>query len=221
MYWVDVNRAAILAYNGQVDNIARNKKVQTYINNENQSFDNPQTYYNPNSKEVLFDGMKSVKATQCLLSMDPNEYEDAQGYSFSLIYNEELQSFTSILLTDENSTMSIENQTNPYNWSIKLGSYIGADDYYLAVNKCVGDVQDSSVTTTVNKGSLYTKVFDNMELDIQNRENLFDFDHLYDGTMSIIFLTSLGQRAKFEDQILNDREYNRRISIPRSNTYDE
>ena len=192
IYWYDFDKNEICALGNGVIPISKTKSVQSYLNSLSRSVkDNAVGFYDKKYNEVWF-----------------------RIYDKALIYNEQLQAFTSFY-------------THNPNWffpfSDKLVTIKNNNMYYLhniyEVNSNIKEERISKVEFVVNKDISNTKVFDNVVFSA----DLFDTDNQIPLIVkNITFKTKTQQTQPFDHYDTNLkqpnitlREDNYQFAIPR------
>lgn len=142
LYWYDFDKNEICSYNGNVTQLSKERQVQSYLNE-------------------LFSGKRDVT-----LSLYDKKYNEVwfKFYDKSLIFNEQLGRFTSFYTF------------NP-DWSLQFSDKSVAikDNELYVINTLdtdgLGTVdKKSKIQFVVNKDTQYTKVFDNVRLSGEFRD---------------------------------------------------
>lgn len=145
LYWYDYDKNEICSYNGNVTQLSKERQVQSYLNE-------------------LFTGKRNIT-----LSLYDKKYNEVwfKFYDKSLIFNEQLGRFTSFYTF------------NP-EWSLQFSDKsvaIKGNEFYV-INTLdtdgLGSVdKKSKIQFVVNKDTQYTKVFDNVRLsgEFRNQNN--------------------------------------------------
>lgn len=186
IYWYDFDKNEICAMNSQgLQPISKLKSVQSYLNTLSRSAkDNSVSFYDKKYNEVWF-----------------------RIYDKSLIYNEQLQVFTSFY-------------THNPNWffpfSDKLVTIKDNNMYYLhniyEVNSDLKEERVSKIEFVVNKDISNTKVFDNVIFTADLLDNQHTVPEI---VKDIIFKTKTQETSPIQYNNIEIREDNYRFSIPR------
>ena len=195
LYWWDGHRREILGYTDgyNIALLQRIKNVQNYINNGTES-DTPSIICDANNKEVLFNVVN-------------NE---------SLVYNEQIQQFTSVYTFNPIYYCNIYGDiylTEPwFNWS-RLCKY-NVDNTDGEGPKLGLNLIKPKLKYIVNKDPIYNKVF-----DVQTFGGRFyggDDEDLVN--LNFDYKTPLKQHSRAEHgEGITNREYDYRLAIPRNN----
>ena len=195
LYWWDGHRREILGYTDgyNIALLQRIKNVQNYINNGSES-DTPSIICDANNKEVLFNVVN-------------NE---------SLVYNEQIQQFTSVYTFNPIYYCNIYGDiylTEPwFNWS-RLCKY-NVDNTDGEGPKLGSNLIKPKLKYIVNKDPVYNKVF-----DVQTFGGRFyggDDEDLVN--LNLDYKTPLKQHSRAEHgEGITNREYDYRLAIPRNN----
>lgn len=195
LYWWDGHRREILGYTDgyNIALLQRIKNVQNYINNGTES-DTPSIICDANNKEVLFNVVN-------------NE---------SLVYNEQIQQFTSVYTFNPIYYCNIYGDiylTEPwFNWS-RLCKY-NVDNTDGEGPKLGLNLIKPKLKYIVNKDPVYNKVF-----DVQTFGGRFyggDGEDLVN--LNFDYKTPLKQHSSAEHgEGITNREYDYRLAIPRNN----
>ena len=197
LYWWDGHRREILGYTDgyNIALLQRIKNVQNYINNGTES-DTPSIICDANNKEVLF-----------------NVVNDE-----SLVYNEQVQQFTSVYTFNPIYYCNIDGVIYlTDDWSHKPNLYTyntGDDEATLFEDDNVPVPAKPKLKYVVNKDPIYNKVF-----DVQTFGGRFyggdDEDSV---NLNFDYKTPLKQHSRAEHgEGITNREYDYRLAIPRNN----
>lgn len=197
IYWYDFDKNEICALGNGMIPLSKTKNVQSYLN----------TISKTSKSEVI--GMYDKKYNEVWFKL----------YDNSLIYNEQLQQFTSFYTHKFNWVLSFSDKLI----TVKNDNTFYLHNIYEATNKNKSE-RISKIQFVVNKDVFNTKVFDNV---------IFSADLLGNGDESqiiknITFKTKTQETKPFdhydtviEQENIELREDNYRFAIPRENASNE
>lgn len=192
LYWYDFDKNEICAYNGQVNQISKEKHVQSYLNE-------------------MYD-----KKRECSLGMFDKKYNEIwfRFYDKSLIFNEQLGCFTSFYTFNPEWALQFSDKTV----AIKNNKYFRLNsldtDNIGSVNK------QAKITFIVNKDVQYTKVYDNIRLSGEFKDNNNQLITT-GGIVKASFDTKHQTTGEIVNIPIDYREDTYRFAIPRQNESNE
>lgn len=191
LYWYDYDKNEICAYNGSVNQISKEKQVQSYLNEMyNKKRDVTLTLFDKKYNEVWF-----------------------KFYDKSLIFNEQLGRFTSFYTFNPDWQLPFSDKIV----TIKDNCFYIVNSLDT---DGLGEVDKSAkIKFVVNKDYIYTKVFDNIifsgELTDQNGKN--DINNI----INYMKFGTKHQESILDNNITFDyREDTYRLPVPRQSTED-
>lgn len=215
LYWIDTLRREICAYNGQVNQISKEKKVQSYMNTVD--IENVEAFFDKKYNEIQF--RLKLKDYPLYLSLEDTKawlweseenilLEKEKYLNATLVYNEQNGCFTSFYTFNPDWSIIFQDKV----LLLKNNKYYiwnGSDNNsWLDYNKI------ARVIFVVNDNVQYTKVFDNVRFhgDIYKLEKIIP---IQDVIKNILFKTKY-QYAELKDPVYFDlREDTYRIPVPR------
>ena len=213
LYWINAKLGAILAFNESVENIARTKKIQNYINNSGDSI-STQCYYDEQHKEVMFCGLNTNGYIE---DLDPNDTLELANHGGTIVYSEDVQAFSHVVSSPFEDLSSVIKS-----FCFNLIWIDSIHNLYAFSRSATQFYNYQSVIFTVNQNTSQTKTFDTIELGINyNKKPVTEDLPPDDDYTAAIFMTPLGQRSIYQDNWHENREVNNRIAIPRDGTYDD
>ena len=191
LYWYDFDKNEICAYDGRVNIISKEKNVQSYLNE-------------------MYDQKRNVN-----LAFYDKKYNEAwfKFYDKSLIYNEQLGRFTSFYTF------------NP-DWALLFSDKVVTikDNNYYVINTLdvdgLGVVDKTSkIEIVVNKDVMYTKTFDNINIEGEMKDA--NNGNIVKGLITSILFNTKHQTATSTNPTFDYRENTYRLPIPRQDTNNE
>lgn len=192
LYWYDFDKNEICAYDSQVHQISKDKQVQSYLNE-------------------MYDKKRAVT-----LGLFDKKYNEIwfKFYDKSLIFSEQIGAFTSFYTF------------NP-EWALQFSDKVVAikNNKYYVINSLdidgLGDVdKKAKIQFVVNKDVQYTKVFDNIRLqgDFRDQNN----KQLTSDIIEYLKFGTKHQTSTLDNNIVFDyREDTYRLPIPRQDESNE
>ena len=198
IYWWDHDRKEICAYVGgqNIQILSKEKQVQNFINKQfklDKLAKTPFVTYDKQFNELIFN----------ITTGDNFEYG-------SLIYNENMQRFTSLYTMSPMSAISFYNRlylsysNAMYEWNINDTEFNGINRTTLNLNAI------PYIKYVINEQPSFVKVFDNQSFGGR-------FSGGSDYRLEFTYSTPLKQRSYTDSDVLTDREYDFRLAIPRNN----
>ena len=204
LYWWDDNKKEILCYSGgrEIIPMVSLKNIKYYVESKNNRESQPLLIYNNKHNEIL-------------IGIVDNNF---------IVYNEQIQRFTSVYDYDFTHVCYLNNGFVPTN-----DKYIYKSDF--EVNEQFVEYMPAYLVYIVNKNSRLVKTFDNVILGLnvyEHTEKYPEFQsnmHMKQPTktqltnLSFVFTTA--EQQAISDVKITNREYDYRFAIPRSSIYNQ
>lgn len=189
LYWYDFDKNEICAYNGQVNQLSKEKQVQTYLNIKTENQRN----------SVL--GLYDKKYNEVWFKFDDK----------SLIFNEQLGRFTSFYTLDPQWTLQFSDKTI----IIKNNNYylLNSSD----ADGLDSTSKNAKIEIVINKDLQYTKTFDNIRFtgDFKDKNN----SQITTGMINYLKFGTKDQTATSSNLKFDYREETFRLSVPRQDDF--